>query len=252
MQNSSTRFLACLGLALAILSLAGGGAFYLARCPSESAAATRYYRAVYVLQSLGGPAAAEPENIPGPTSYADETESLLHHPDKIMVLRGVAEALSNAGQNFPKAPLFEAYARLALGERDRAASLLMRYVAENDYSPGHYALLCECLYGLFDYTSLLLICREWEERDSTCRNDRSRYLWAALYNLGRYADAEDFMRTKFACLEWQAGVYAAKAALGAGSHGEAENWLTRSLELFPGRSLSIRRLWDQIKDKEKV
>jgi hypothetical protein len=112
-------------------------------------------------------------------------------------------------------------------------------------------LLGECLYGLSDFSALLLICREWEERDRTCREDRSRYLWAALYTMGRFADAEAFMLKEESCLGWQAGVYAAKAALAAGRRGAAEKHLEDSLARFPGRSLSIRRLWEQIRDKDK-
>jgi tetratricopeptide (TPR) repeat protein len=203
-----------------------------------------------VLQRLGGPAAAETENIPRHVAFADETESLLHHSDKILVLQWVADALAKADQSLPKAPLFEAYARLALGERERAASLLMRYVAENEHNPGQYSLLCECLYDLSDFSSLLLICREWEERDPGCREDRSRYLWAALYTLGRHADAEASMQKEESCLGWQAGVYAAKAALATGKRSAAEKHLEHSLERFPDRSRSIRRLWEQIKGRE--
>ena len=162
----------------------------------------------------------------------------------------MADALAETGRSRPKAPLFEAYARLALGERERAADLLLRHVVENEYNPGQYSLLCECLYILSDFSSLLLICLEWEERDPGCRDDRSRYLWAALYTLGRYADAEARMRKEESCLGWQAGVYAAKAALAAEKREAAEKHLEYSLERFPDRSRAIRRRWEQVKDRE--
>jgi tetratricopeptide (TPR) repeat protein len=252
MSSRPVRIIVCLGFFCALLLLAAG-ALYRARSRGESAGADdRYYRAVYVLQRIGGPAAAETEAIPRHVALADETESLLHHSDKILVLRRIADTLAETGQSRPKAPLFEAHARLALGERRRAANLLLRYVAENGYVPGHYSLLCESLYALSDFLSLLLICREWEERDPGCREDRSRYLWAALYTLGRYADAEASMQKEEACLGWRAGVYAAKAALAAGNPGKAEKHLEQSLERFPDRNLSIRRLWEQMKDKERI
>lgn len=253
MPSSSCRISACAVFIVFVLLLAGSGiAYIMAYSTGGAAPEERYYRAVYVLQSLGGPAAAEKEAIPPRVIYTDATESLLHHPDKILVLRHVADQLSAAEQDHPKAALFEAYARLALGERERASALLMRYVVESEYDAGHYAMLCESLRGLGDMTSLLLIGREWEEREEGCRKDRAQYLWVALYNLGRYADAEAFAAGRAACLGWQAGVFAAKAALAQGKHETAEEHLEKTRRAYPEQALSISRAWNQLKSRESL
>lgn len=212
----------------------------------------RYFRAVFVLQSLGGPAAAEKENIPVRVPYADATESLLHHPDKIFVLGRVAEELAFLRAEEPKAALFESYARLGLGDRREAARLLAAYVVESEYNAGHYALLCRTLHELGDYSSLLLICREWFERDPSCRGDRLRLTWTALHNMERYGQAKAYMQGEGACLGWQAQVYAAKSALAAGEKHEADAALETVLERYADDAMLIHRLWDQLKDKVRV
>ncbi len=217
------------------------------RIPLES-----YYRAVYLLQRLGGPAAEEAEAVPGRVPYLDETESLAHHPDTIQVLQRAAEELAAAEGLRPKAPLFEAYARLALGERERAAQLLTRYVAVNSYEARHYALLCETLYSLSDYSSLLLICREWAERDAACREERAYYLWAALHNRGRYADAARSAAEGRACLGWRAEVYGAKSLFEAGDAGQAEKLVSELQVRFPEEARQIARLWELLRDKSAV
>ena len=231
-----------------------GSALYsrLALKPRNEVAQEEYYRAVYVLQSLGGPAAEEEEVIPPRVPYLDETESLLHHPDKILVLQQVADMLAAADGSRPRAPLFEAYARLALGERERAAALLTRYVIESEYSARHYSLLCENLYSLQDNTSLLLICREWAERDSICLENRAYYLWAVLHNLGRHADAARSAEKDAGCLGWRAGVYAAKSRHALGEAAQAEQLVQKTVARFPNDGLQIRRLWEQLKDRETV
>ena len=231
-----------------------GSALYsrLALKPRAALVQEEYYRAVYVLQSLGGPAVEEEEAIPSRVPYLDETESLLHHPDKILVLQQVADMLAAADGSRPKAPLFEAYARLALGERERAAALLTRYVIENDYSARHYSLLCENLYSLQDNTSLLLICREWAERDSICLENRAHYLWAVLHNLGRYADAARSAEGDAGCLGWRAGVYAAKSRHALGEAELAERLVQKTVARFPADRQQIRRLWDQLRDRGTV
>ena len=239
--------------ALGIAAVVGGSLYYLVlhtsgrHQPDDS-----YYRAVYVLQRLGGPAAFEQENVPARVRYLDATESLLHHPDTIQVLRRVAADLAAVGRSRPKAPLFEAHARLALGEREYAAALLTRYVVENEYKARHYALLCENLYALGDYISLLLISREWAARDSSCREDRAYYLWAALHNLGRYADAARSVQGQEDCLGWRAGVYEAKSLLAAGHINQAESLVILTVQRFPGHALQIRRLWEQLRVQDTV
>lgn len=255
MPLSSTHKTVCIValLVLAAVVAAGAGLYHLmgygkgAPMPLES-----YYRAVYVLQHLGGPAAEELEDIPAGVRYLDETESLLHHPDTIQVLQRVADDLAEARRSRPKAPLFEAYARLSLGERERAVSLLTRYVVENEYQARSYALLCENLYALSDYTSLLLICREWAERDATCLENRAYYLWAAMHNLGRYADAARGVAGQGRCLGWRADIYEAKSLAASGHRGQAENLVSGTLARFPEEARQIRRLWEQLRDRESV
>lgn len=211
-----------------------------------------YYRAVYVLQSLGGPADKEKEEIPARIPYLDETESLLHHPDKILVLRRIARDLEETGRDMPKAPLFEAYARLALGERESAVALLTRFVVESEYNARYYTMLCENLYALSDYTSLLLICREWAERDEQCFENRVFYLWAALQNLGRYADAAQSLAGAEACLGWRLEVYKAKSVAAQGQREEAETLVEQARARRPEDAHHIRRMWEQLRDQEQV
>jgi len=167
-------------------------------------------------------------------------------------LRRIAADLAAAGRSYPKAPLFEAYARLALGEREHAAALLTRYVVENEYQARHYALLCENLYVLGDYISLLLISREWAARDSSCWEDRAYYLWAALHNMGRYADAARSVQGQEDCLGWRAGVYEAKSLLADGHIDQAESLVIRTEQRFPDQVLQIHRLWEQLRVQDVV
>jgi len=239
--------------ALGIAAIAGGGIYYLVfHTPGRQQPEDSYYRAVYVLQRLGGPAALEQENIPVRVRYLDATESLLHHPDTIQVLRRIVADLAAIGRSRPKAPLFEAHARLALGEREHAAALLTRYVVENEYHARHYALLCENLYVLGNWTSLLLISREWAARDASCRADRAYYLWAALHNLGRYADAARSVQGQEDCLGWRAGVYEAKSLFEDGHIDQAERLIALTKQRFSDYVLQIRRLWEQLRVQDIV
>ena len=253
MPLSSTGKKLCLFtlFALGIAAVAGGSLYTLALNPSgRQQSEDSYYRAVYVLQRLGGPAALEQENVPVRVPYQDATESLLHHPDTIQVLRRLAADL--AGSSHAKAPLFETYARLTLGEREQAAALLTRYVVENEYQAKHYALLCENLYALGDTISLLLISREWATRDTSCREDRTYYLWVALHNLGRYADAAQSVQGQEDCLGWRAGVYAARSLLAEGYSDQAASLVALTGRRFPDQALQIRRLWEQLKAQDTV
>lgn len=180
----------------------------------------RFLRAVYVLQTLGGPAAAEDILIPGRLKTSDAAESLRHHPDKVFVLRSLAAELASLKGEIPKAALFEAYARVDLGDLEQARKLLSAYVAEYPYRAGQYALLCSLLEELREYDALLLICAEWRERDPACRADRLASTWLALCGLGRFSEAKDLMLRDGNCLEWRRYFYAARAALAAGEQDE--------------------------------
>ena len=181
----------------------------------------RYLRAVYVLQTLGGPAASEDIPIPGRIKTSDAAESLRHHPDKVFVLRLLAAELASLKKDIPEAALFEAYARYDLGDLGQARKLLSAYVAEHPYRAGQYALLCSLLEEAREYDTLLLICAEWRERDPACRGDRLDSTWAALCGLGRFSEAKDLMLREGDCLAWRRYVYAALAAQAAGSTDEA-------------------------------
>ncbi|MDR2669442.1 MAG: hypothetical protein LBC14_05770 [Desulfovibrio sp.] len=212
----------------------------------QGEAAERYLRAVYILQSLGGPAAEEKEDIPSRIVNSDESEDLLHHSDKILVLQRSAEELAALGEIFPKAGLFEAYARMGLGEHEAAARLLSRYVAENDYRPAYYALLCDNLAESGDYVSLLLFCREWREKDPSCNRVRARYTLAALYMTGSCADTAAQARAESACLGWEAEVYAAGAAQACGD-GEGARRMLQKAESAGGDAVRVQRLWERLR-----
>ena len=232
---------------------AGAGVYWLmGYSAGGSVPGEAYYRAVYVLQRLGGPASSETEDIPRRVMYADATESLLHHPDKILVLKLIAEDLAKAGRDRPRAALFEAYARLGLGQKEEAVELLSRYVIESPYQAGHYALLCGVLAELNDDDSLLIMSLEWQERDSSCREDRIRSTWAALHNLGRYFDAGAYMLGQQECLGDRAKVYAAKSFLAAGQAREAEALLREAFEASPASSEQIQRFWNILKSMQRV
>jgi hypothetical protein len=209
-------------------------------------AAERYLRAVYILQSMGGPAAEEKEDIPSRIVYSDESENLLHHSDKILVLKRAAEELAALDGKFPRAGLFEAYARMGLGEHETAAGLLSRYVAENEYRSAYYALLCDNLAESADYVSLLLFSREWKEKDPSCNRVRARHILAALYKTGGYESVKSSAREESACLGWEAEVYAAGAAL-AGGDDEGARRLLRKAEGAGGDAAQIQRLWERLR-----
>ncbi len=125
-QSPATALLFLLVNLLCLQSLAQAA-------PALSAKMERYYRAVCLLQEMGGPARSEAVPIPRRVASCDATESLRHHPDKIFVLQTLADDLHSLGSSPPDAPLFEAYARLDLGERAKAADLLYSYVSTAPY-----------------------------------------------------------------------------------------------------------------------
>ncbi len=234
------------GICAALLLLSAGvGAsiFFALRGAPPASPDLSYYRAVYVLQQMGGPAALESQEFPSRNIRGDATESLLHHPDKIFVLRSLADDLTGFADSQPKARLFEAYARMSLGEKKRAADLLARYVCDSPYQAAHYALLCELLQEQEEYASLMLICREWRERDPSCLPQRSIYTWAALYGLQRFQEAGEYMEHRADCLGWQSGVYAARAFLAQGQGEKARGRLVQTERDFPAEKPAIDRLW---------
>lgn len=251
-----TRNAKCLAyiLFLAVITFMAIAAAYLFLHRDTTAVKSRTscLRAVHVLKSLGGPAATEQEAIPASVIYDDYTESLLHHTDKIMVLGLVAEDLAVCGRDYPKAALFEAYARLGLGEKETAARLLMRYVAMNPCNSEQYALLCRILYETEDATSLLLISREWAERDPGCRQERAKYIFIALFALGRFDDAEKVMREAETCMGWQAAPYAARAILAGGGERQAEILLDEGEKRYPDHADDIRRLWRRLQSRQQI
>ncbi|MDR0828354.1 MAG: hypothetical protein LBN33_10885 [Desulfovibrio sp.] len=249
MPQIRPRLLAILFVCVLAFAAAWGAHFFASSPAPSSEAQDRYYRAVHLLQSLGGPAAGEEEAIPSRIIYSDATESLRHHPDKILVLHRAADDLETLRAEFPRAGLFEAYARMALGERAEAARLLALYVAEGEYRPLYYALLCENLAESGDYVSLLLFCREWREKDPSCNRDRIRHAVSALYNSGRYREALETARSEEVCLGWEAEVYAAKALLGQGEAEQARRSLQKAEERYTENADRIRRLWEILRVK---
>jgi hypothetical protein len=230
--------------------MAAGLAGILRSSSRESDAAERYYRAVLVLQRMGGPAAQEEADIPRRIAYTDAAESLLHHPDKIFVLGHVAEELAQVRREFPRAAFFEACARLALGDRREAARLLTDHVIASEYNAGHYALLCRLLHELGEYSSLLLICREWAGRDPSCRAERIRSTWTALHHLERYDQAAESMLAEEDCLGWRAPAYAAKSLLDSGKEREAARLLENALARHAGDRQTILLFWERRENRE--
>ncbi len=228
------------------LALAAALSAFIFRSPGGTVPHARYYRAVYVLQRMDPSAALEPANIPAQVIRTDDTESLLHHPDKLFVLRELAADLSSFAGVMPDAPLFEAYARRALGEPREAAGLLSRYVFETPYQARHYELLCEMLLESADYASLLLICGEWRERDPVCLPRRAVYAWAARYGLGRYAEAAQAIQNAISCIGWEGKVYAARALAADGREDAAKALLGEVRRDFPDQQEAALRLWSRL------
>lgn len=225
----------------------------LAACADAvSSPEDRYLRAVHVLRSFGGPAAAEDENIPARIAYSDESNSLLHHRDKSYVLGRIAADLALSRQVNPRAALYEACALLALGRRQEAVTLLAAYVVENEYRPDHYLLLCQNLYLLEDWPTLLLICYEWRERDPQCREERCRLTIAALFNLGRFAEAGRYAAGQEQCLGWQAAVYRARCLSATDDEAGARVLIRDAVRDFPGQASQVRRLWGVLEAREKL
>jgi hypothetical protein len=207
----------------------------------------RYYRAVYVLQSFGGPAAEEQVEIPAKVRRSDEAESLRFHPDRSLVLRELAGDLDEVATDIPEARLFGAYARLSLGDRRRAADLLSRYVSDAPYAARHYEILCRTLQSLGDTTALYLICREWQERDPSCRPERLLVTWKTLLAMGRFAEARAIVTNDATCLGLDGPLYAARAAEAAGDHKGAEDLVEAACRQTPAEEARIRASWQRLR-----
>ena len=209
-----------------------------------SADLNRYYRAVAVLQSLDKGAAKEKEVIPQEVYSQDETESLIHHPDELYVYKVVAAELASLDKDIPRAKLFEAYARLGLGQTLQGAQLLMDYVAEAEESEDrHYLLIVENLAALEDWTAVYIICLEWEEKKSDCLQVRALYEWKALTELKRHETALLALARNENCLGWKFPVYEAMSTYSTGQKKNAKKILTESKKKFPEHTRQIANLW---------
>ncbi|MDR2161979.1 MAG: hypothetical protein LBO77_07590 [Desulfovibrio sp.] len=238
------------GLGLAVCLTAGGLLLFgphLFSSGRKEAPEDRLLRAAYLLQRLGGPAAEEKLEIPRRIRIADSTESLRNHPDVVFVLRTLAQDLSLlTADGVERAPLFEAYARISLGETAKAGRLLARYVAENPYDQRHYALLCALLEQTGDFPALLLIAGEWRERDPVCREERLIFTWVALCQTRRPAEAGDLILRQGACLGWRRDLYAARAFLAAGAPEKAAELKARAEDSPGARPEAVEILWQSL------
>ena len=232
--------------ALAAVVWAAFGPYLFSRDRGESPE-DRFLRAVYLLQRLGGPATEEAVAVPQRIRATDAAESLAHHPDAVFVLRTLAGDLADlAAQGLDQAVLFEAYARIGLGEPEAAGKLLARYVAESPYEERHYARLCSLLEETDDYRTMLLIATEWRDRDPVCRENRLIFTWLALCRTGRLPEAERLLDREGACLAWRRYLYAARTALAAGRVEESRRLRTLARHTAQTRPEDIEALWQRL------
>ncbi|MDR2077157.1 MAG: hypothetical protein LBP61_09575 [Desulfovibrio sp.] len=207
----------------------------------------RFLRAVYLLQRLGGPATEETLPIPRRIRISDAAESLAHHPDTIFVLRTLANDLTAlATEGMEQAVLFEAYARIALGETRAAGDLLTRYVAEQPYEERHYARLCSLLEETGNYQDLLLISLEWRDRDPVCRENRLIFTWLALCRTGRFPEAVRILKREGACLDWRRYLYAARVSLATGRTEETNRLRALAQDSAGARPEAVEALWQRL------
>lgn len=205
-----------------------------------------YLRAVYILRALDENARQETITIPRRVIVADETESLLRHPDSVFVLKKVRADFSLLKNKQPEALLYESYACFALGLEHEGAELLTSYVAIAPYNAHHYTVLSRALKDLRDYTSLYIIAREWAERDAACQKERIVAEWHGLFGLGRYSDAAKVASGHHDCLGWAAGIYEAAAEQAMGNHGGAAALVNKTIAAHPQREIEITRLWTDL------
>lgn len=206
-----------------------------------------YYKAVIVLKSLDRNSQEEPEYIPRGLSWTDEVESVLHHPDSRYVLRSVANDLAGLSDSFPKARLFESYARLALGDVKTASKLMVDYLgAVATSEPRHYEILTENLLTQEDWLSLYIISLEWAERHPACEEKRISYIWASLRGLKRYKEASKMAQENKKCLGWKWSLYTAIAAFDSGDRSEGEKFLIKTYEDNPNQKAEIDLIWSEL------
>lgn len=204
----------------------------------------RYYRAVAVLQTINEDAKQEKEEIPRAVFTQDETESLIHHADELYVYKVVADELSGLEQHIPRARLFGAYARLALGQRLEGTRLLMDYVTDiEEVVDRHYVMIVENLAALEDWTSVYIICLEWEEKKSQCSQIRTLYAWKALTELKRHEAALQMLARNETCLGWKLPVYEAISTYSLGKAAQARQVLADGKKKYPQETGQIANLW---------
>ncbi len=207
-----------------------------------------YYRAVYVLQQLDTPANANPIAVPAYIKRHDTTESYLHHSDKTFILRTIATDLDEVAARFPDAPLYQSYALFALGNYKATAQVLSSYVVTAPFSNQAYSTLCQSLKYTNDTTFQYLIALEWQERDpTTCLEERITCIWSALFNAGRFADAEAYMQAQHHCLGWKAQIYIAKARLAQGNIEAAEAVIAAIRQENSADATKILQVWERNK-----
>ena len=212
----------------------------------------RFYRAAFILKFLDENSRKDPLVIPSRIAHADATESLLHHPDRIFVLRTLSSELASVRRAVPKAPLYEAFARLALGEKQKGAELLILYVGGTGFDAAQYRLLCRTLSEMKDYPTLHIICREWAERakreaaETGGDAERAKFGWEAMHGLGRYAEARFFVLQEKASLGWRASVFAAQSALAQGDETEARQIIAEAIAAYRQSEAEILRQWETV------
>lgn len=218
---------------------------------AKEADITRYYQAVAVLQSINKGAALESEEIPRGIYRLDETESLIHHADEQFVYQVVADELVQLQSVSPKVKLFEAHARLALGQKETATKLLMDYVAESEVADDrHYGMIVENLSDLKDWISLYIICLEWEEKKDICMENRALFEWEALTKLGRHEAALRSLARSEDCLGWKFPVYEAMSLYKQGKKQYAQTALRNAQKKYPDQAGQITNLWYKVAPSE--
>lgn len=230
------------------LGLAPAGAAWGAQ--KLSPAEQRFYRAVYVLQSLGGPAAGEKITIPGTVRLSDATESLVNHPDKTFALRQATEELNALSLAMPEALLYAAYGNLILNEQQKAVDQLRRYTDQAGYRAAPYELLCGALYSMRDYAALEKVLEEWEKKEPQCLEAKLLFTFSLLYHQGKYAEAGQYLARMQPCGSWKAQVFAAMATRAMGHSRQAESEIENIRKAYPREDRNIELFWERLKARE--